>query len=241
MSAPEQAAAGSGGEASREAAAGGDEGVPPLGHADVQVLERVPAFEGYFSIHRYHLRHRLYAGGWGQPFLREVFSRGHAVAVVLYDPQADRLVLIEQFRVGAMVAALERPESDLGPSPWLLEVVAGIIDAGETAEAVAVREAEEEAGCRVRELLPIQTILASPGGTSETVALFLGLCEAPASGGLHGLAHEHEDIRVIVVSPDDVWAWMDSRRIVNGPGLAALMWFRIHQHRFRPQPGDAAG
>lgn len=214
------------------------ENKPLMTVADVRVLERQTAYSGYFSIVRYRLQHRLYAGGWGPDFSREVFSRGHAVAVVLYDPDQDRLVLIEQFRVGAFIAGLEAPDQVGQQSPWLLEVVAGIIDSDETAEEVARREALEEAGCPIYTLLPIQTIMASPGGTSESIALFLGLCKAPAHGSLHGLADEHEDIRVLVASPDEVWAWMDSGRIINGPGLVALMWFRIHQATYRSKDAE---
>ena len=206
---------------------------------DVEILEKQDAFSGYFRIVRYRLRHRLYAGGWGPPMQREIFERGHAVAVVLYDPVKDLMVLIEQFRPGAFVAAAEG-HLEASVSPWLIEIVAGIIDAGETAEQVVRREAIEEAGCTIRELIEIGPILTTPGGSSETVFLYLGYVDAPAGGGLHGLADEHEDICVLVASPDEVWRWMDERRIVNGPALVGLQWFRIHQGRLRQNARAAA-
>ena len=207
--------------------------VAPFGPADVEVLEKRTGYAGYFRLDVYRLRHRLYAGGWGAPMQREVFDRGHAVTAVLYDPDADVLVLIEQFRTGALVA-LQEPHLTGAFSPWLIEIVAGIIDHGETPEEVMHREAVEEAGCTIRELRPILPILTSPGGSSETVVLYYGLVNAPPrGGGLHGLDEEHEDIRVITASPDEVWRWMDEGRIVNGPAVVGLQWFRIHEQELR--------
>lgn len=213
------------------------DGLPaaPLSARDVEVVRKERVWTGYFHIDRYQLRHRLYRGGWTPPFVREIFERGHAVAVLLYDRTQDRMVLIEQFRPGAFVAA-RAPHVDEPFSPWLIEIVAGIIDEGETPEDVARREAMEEAGCTIGELVPITTILASPGGSTETIVLFLGYVDAPAEGGVHGLDEEHEDIRVLVASPDEVWSWIDEGRIVNGPALVGLQWFRIHQDRLRARP-----
>lgn len=204
---------------------------------DVEVLAKQPAYSGYFRIDRYRLRHRLYAGGWGQPFERELFERGHAVSVVLYDPDRDLLVLIEQFRVGAFVAGRE-PGLQGGFSPWLIEIVAGIIDEGESAEEVARREAIEEAGCEITHLERLGVILTSPGGSSETVEFFLGLTKAPETGGIHGLSHEHEDIRVLVAKPEEVYAWIDTGKIVNGPALVGLQWFRIRHPQLRERHGS---
>ena len=199
---------------------------------DVEVVKKERVWSGYFHVDRYLFRHRLYRGGWTPPFMREIFERGHAVAVLLYDRAKDRMVLIEQFRPGAYVAACA-PHVQHAFSPWLIEIVAGIIDEGEAPEDVARREAVEEAGCTIGELLPITTILASPGGSTETIVLFLGYIDAPGEGGVHGLHEEHEDIRVLVASPDEVWGWIDDGRIVNGPTLVGLQWFRIHQEQLR--------
>ena len=115
---------------------------------DVEILDKETAFQGYFRIDRYRLRHRLFAGGWSEAITREVFERGHVVGVLPYDPIEDRVVLIEQFRIGAYAA---------GFSPWLIEIVAGVIEAGEEPEEVARRETLEETGCSVTELMPVTT------------------------------------------------------------------------------------
>ncbi len=99
---------------------------------DVEVLEKTVCFEGFFRLERYRLRHRLFNGDWSQTVQRELFERGHAAAVLPYDPVTNEVVLIEQFRVGAMNAP---------GGPWLLEIVAGIIEDNEAAEDVVKREA----------------------------------------------------------------------------------------------------
>jgi len=125
-------------------------------------IDQKAAYDGYFRITELTLRHALFAGGQTPTIVRECFERGHAVGVLPYDPWEDQVVLVEQFRVGALRA---------GFSPWVIETVAGIIEPGETPEAVAHRESQEEAGCRLGELVPISHYLVSPGGTSETVHL----------------------------------------------------------------------
>lgn len=195
---------------------------------DVEVLEKERAFDGYFKVDRYTLKHKKHSGGWSEPLQREIFERGHAVAVLLYDPDLEKLVFIEQFRPGAF-AALSSPWFDAAnQSPWLLECVAGIIDAGETPEAVAKRECIEEANCPVSDLVPITHYLASPGGTSESIYLYLGRTDASQAGGIHGLDSEGEDIRVLPVSTDTALKWLDEGRFNNAMTLIAMQWFQIH-------------
>jgi ADP-ribose pyrophosphatase len=206
---------------------------------DAEILHEETPYRGDFSLFRYSLRHRLFLGGWSEAMDREIFDRGHAVAVVLYDPDQDLLVLIEQFRAGAFVAARQgRLPDDF--SPWLIEIVAGIIKEGEQPEDVARREAMEEAGCAIRKLERLNWILASPGGSTETIIFYLGLTQAPPDGELHGLSDEHEDIRVLVAPPEEVYGWIDQGRVVNGPALVGLQWFRIHQDQLRTGPRESA-
>ncbi len=181
----------------------------------IEILEKVSAFQGYFRIDRYRLRHSLHAGGMSAEITREVFERGHAVGVLPFDPVRDEVVLIEQFRIGAHAA---------GDDPWLTEIVAGIIDEGESMEDVALRETEEEAGLRPEALLPMVSYLVSPGGASEKVDLYLARVDASGAGGIHGLDHEHEDIRVFTLPFAEAAALVDAGRINNAMTLIALQW-----------------
>ncbi|MFQ5466691.1 MAG: NUDIX domain-containing protein, partial [Kiloniellaceae bacterium] len=156
----------------------------------IELIERTTPYRGYFQIDLYRLRHRRFDGGWTDTMSRECFERGHAAAVLPYDAARDAVVLIEQFRVGAYAAGLD---------PWLTEIVAGIIEPGESPQDVVRREALEESGCRIQALAPIGRALVSPGGTSEILHLFCGQVESAGLGGLHGLDHENEDIRAFVL------------------------------------------
>ena len=191
---------------------------------DVNVLRQETVFQGYYRVDRYHLKHRRHDGGWTETMIREVFERGHAVAVLPYDPIRDEVVLIEQFRIGAYAA---------GVGPWLLEVVAGIIDAGETLEAVARRETREEAGLEVQDLRPIASFMLSQGAVSETVQLFCGRVDAADAGGIHGLDHEHEDIKVSTVRFAEIRPFLDQGRISNAVALIALQWLLLNRDSVR--------
>lgn len=179
---------------------------------DIEILERTTRYQGYFRIDFYRLRHRLFAGGWSGEVHREVFERGHAAGVLPYDPVADALVLIEQFRIGAMLAELPA---------WQIEVVAGIIEPGEAPEAVARREAVEEAGCEVRDLIPIHRYTVSPGGTSESCQLYCGRVDSRGIGGVHGVAAEHEDIRVDVFPYAEAMRLLETTRVVSSSRMAS--------------------
>jgi ADP-ribose pyrophosphatase len=191
---------------------------------DFQLIEKTTSFQGYFRIERYRFRHRLFAGGWSGEVTREVFERGHAVAVLPYDPERDSVLLIEQFRIGAIAGNMPA---------WQMEVIAGIIDEGESAEQVAHREAEEEAGCKLDDLVPVATYLASPGGASETVKLYCARIDSRGLGGIHGLADEHEDIRVTVVPFEEARQMLENGLIANATALIALQWLALNRERLR--------
>ncbi len=189
-----------------------------------ELVERQTAFQGYFRLARYRFRHTLFDGGWSPVLSREVFERGHAAALLPYDPVRDEVALIEQFRVGAI---------DAPDGPWLLEFIAGIIDPGETAEDVVRREAVEEAGCTVDRVERICEYLVSPGGTTERTALFIGRADLASVEGVHGLAEENEDILVHVVGAEEAIALADAGRISNAMGQIGLNWFARHHERLR--------
>lgn len=199
---------------------------------DVEVIARETVYQGFFRIDRYRLRHRCFAGGWTEAMTREVFERGHAVGVLPYDPRRDAVVLIEQFRIGALAA---------GWRPWMLEVVAGIMEDGETPEDVARREALEEAGCRLGRLAPVTTYLVSPGGTSESCSVFCGEADTDGlDGGIHGLAEEHEDIRVLVVPAEEAIAMAADGGVANAAALVALQWLALNRDRLRREWSSGA-
>lgn len=190
----------------------------------VEIVEREACFRGFYALDRLHLRHEQFRGGMGPLISRELFVRHDAVCVLPYDPQLDRVVLIEQFRVGAL---------DKSAHPWLLELVAGLIDKDESPEQVARREAEEEAGLTLGELWPVTAYYPSPGGSDERVHLFVGRCDSRGAGGIHGLAEEGEDIRVLVLSLDEALAVLADGRIDNAASIIALQWLALNREKVR--------
>lgn len=190
-----------------------------FGADDVRILADETVYQGYFQIRKVTLQHRAFGGGWVEPQVREIFERGDAVGVLPYDPVTDSLVLIEQFRPGAMRGT---------DSPWMLELVAGIVEAGESDEGVAHREAMEEAGCELSDLQAIATVLPSAGACTEQVRLFCGRVSSVVTGGVHGLADEGEDILVHSVPVADAFELLAQNRIPNGHTLISLQWLKLH-------------
>lgn len=194
--------------------------------ADVEIIDEQVPWNGFWKLKVLRLRHRLFAGGWSQPLTRELHCRGEAVGVLLYDPQRDAIGVVEQFRVGAAFGA---------GSPWLLELVAGLKEPGETPEQVARRETLEESGCTVRELLPIAEYFSSPGGCDEYFYLYCARVDLGATRSLHGVAGEHEDIRLHVIGFDNALALREQGRFNNAHSLLALQWLEPRRTHLREQ------
>jgi ADP-ribose pyrophosphatase len=190
--------------------------------ADVEVVKKESLYQGFFKMVKYHFKHKLHGGGWGPVIQREIFERGHAVAVLPYDPVLQEFVFIEQLRIGALATS---------DSPWLLEVVAGIIDPGEVAEDVCRREAMEEAGVEITQLYKALSYLSSPGGTTERLHIYIGKVDASQAEGVHGLDYEGEDILVHRVGEQEALNWINQGKIDNAASLIALQWFAMNKQR----------
>lgn len=197
---------------------------PRFGHEDVDILQRETLYQGFFELHRLRLRHRIHQGGWSDELQRELFVREDVVCALLYDPDRETVVLLEQFRVGAL--------KDVR-SPWMLELVAGIVEAGETKEAVAERETQEESGAQILDLISVCDYHVSPGGSQEMTRLFCARVDSRELGGYHGLAHEGEDIRVIVVPELEAYQALTGGRIRNAHTLIALQWLWLNREQLK--------
>jgi len=197
-----------------------------MGEKRVDLLRIETCYKGFLGLNRYHLRHQLFSGEMSPPLVRERIESFQAAAVLLYDPKRDAVVLIEQFRIGAM-------EGESGA--WVLEVVGGIIEAGEMAETVAVREAMEEADCQVTELQPITRFMVSPGFSNERIHLFCGRVDAANAGGVHGLSEEGEDIRVVVMPADQALSELYGGRANSTSIIVALQWLAANREKLQRQ------
>jgi ADP-ribose pyrophosphatase len=179
-----------------------------------KLLNKQPLYRGFFELDAYEIEHECFAGG-SQNIRREHLERGDAIAILLYDPQCDEVLLIEQFRIGP---AVRDDES------WLIEVVAGMVDEGEKPETAACRESVEEAGYEPSRVEYLGRYYSTPGGSSERIDLYLGLVDksAPAGDG-GGMKHEHEDIRPFWIGREEAMQWLTSGKINSGAPMLALL------------------
>jgi len=199
---------------------------PTFDSADIEVSVERTVFQGFFTMKSYQFRHRLFRGGWSELVTREIFERGDAVVVLPFNPQTDEVVLVEQFRFGAMRSS---------KTPWLLEAVAGMFGEDEEPQQVARREAEEEAGITLGRLMPVLSYLSSPGGTSERIHVYLGELTQPVQAGVFGLAEEHEDIKVHVMQRQQAVDLLNAGKIDNAATVIALQWLSLHLESVRSQ------
>ncbi|MFU8789051.1 MAG: NUDIX domain-containing protein [Methylobacter sp.] len=190
------------------------------------VLSKDIVYQGFFRVEKYRLKHTLFGGGWSAEITRELFMRGSCVAVLLYDPDADKVVLIEQFRTGAIL----NPDK-----AWLVEIVAGAIEEGESAEEVAYRESLEEAGCSIEQLMLINEFYTTPGGSSERISLFCGKVDSSEVGGIHGLDHEDEDILVCAVDFDQAYRMLEQGEIESAIPIIAIQWLALNRQKLKLQ------
>jgi ADP-ribose pyrophosphatase len=192
-------------------------------HEDVNVSAIETKYHGFFKLNEYKLNHKLFSKKQSHDFTREVFERGDAVVVILYDKPQDKLLLIEQFRAGALRA---------GDTSWMLEFVAGMFDDNESPIEVAIRETKEEANIILSadSVQPVMKFLPSPGGTSECIHL----CWAPfdsnsvSPGSVFGLDTENEDILLHLVSRLEALTLLNEGKISNAATIIGLQWLAMN-------------
>lgn len=195
---------------------------------DIEIISSEKLYEGFYNMRKIQFRHKLFAGGWSGVVTRELLVKGAASAVMAYDPKRDNVVLVEQVRIGAY-------DPQLSTSPWLFELIAGMIEEGETPENVALRESQEEAGVEIEHLQLALRVWDSPGGTFERIYLFAGKVDSTKAQGLHGLAEEHEDIRVHVVTRETAYEWVQQGKIDNGIAVMGLQWLQLNYRRLQQE------
>ncbi|MDC0948611.1 NUDIX domain-containing protein [Gammaproteobacteria bacterium] len=186
-----------------------------------------PTQTPYLRVERYRVQHHCFDGGTAH-VERDVLALGEVAAVVAVDTACDAIVMIEQFRIGAAAG---------GHAPWLLEFVAGTLEAGESIDALARRELQEEAGLVAERVEPIARYFCSPGVSSERVNVLVAKVDSHKAGGVHGLPSEGEDIRVAVRSIDELPALIADPRCGNSLTLIGLMWLQVNyqslKHRWQ--------
>jgi ADP-ribose pyrophosphatase len=198
--------------------------LPSFNRDDFEIVDRQVVYEGVFRMARYQLKFRLFDGSLSGLVLREIMERKSAAAVLPYDPILDRVVLIEQFRAGAIFHP---------GSPWLVEVAAGLIAEDETPQEVALREANEEASCKILDLYPICEYFVSPGGDNEYIWLFCGRIDANNIDGIYGLPEENENIRAFTLSLEEAHQLLQAGKVNTAPAIISLQWLKLNRERLK--------
>jgi len=189
-------------------------------HKDMNILKVEPKFKGFFTINEVHVNHSLYEGGTSTTLKREIFERGDAVVLLPYDPITDQVVIIEQFRLGALS----------GDTPWQLEFIAGMFGENENPIDVAIREAKEEANLTIvkEDIIALSKFFPSPGGTSECIYMFAAKIDSTHVGGVYGLEEEGEDILVHVMKREEALGLMAQGKINNASTIIGLQWLQLN-------------
>jgi ADP-ribose diphosphatase len=210
---------------SRVLAQAGRHGAGTL-NGKVEIVTRTRAYSDFFAMDDLTLRHETFDGGMSGLLKRAVFVSSDASVVLPYDPVRDRVLLVEQFRLG--------PIGRFDPVTWQLEPVAGLIDPGEQPETAARREALEEAGIEFSHLEPVGQCYASPGSATEFSHLFVGICELPGHvTGIKGAQEEGEDIRSHLLTFDDLMQMAEAHQTANAPLTLLVYWLAYHRDRLR--------
>ena len=190
----------------------------------VKILSRDRVFSGYNGLDAIRLQHERFGGGLSRPISRELLVRGIAVSVLPYDPVADRVVLIEQFRIGAWARDWD---------VWQTEIVAGRAEEGEALDDVARRETLEETGCHLIRVEPVCRYLVNPACSTEIMNLYFGQVDAGEVSGFFGLDHEDEDIRVFTAAADEAIGWLNAGKVTNANLMIALQAFALRRDDLR--------
>ena len=184
-----------------------------------KIIDKKNLYDGFFKMNEVTLKYRKYDGNWSNNIKRELFGGAQVAAVLPYDPVSKEIILIQQFRLGTISKDIDH---------YLDEIVAGIIDEGESPEIAAKRECLEETGCEVKRLIPIQGYFPAPGSSESFYHLFLGEVKSFKGSKIQGLENENEDIFVKCFKINEVRKKMEDGKILNGLTLIALQWFFLN-------------
>ena len=193
---------------------------------DVDVISKTREYTEFFALDAFEVKHERFDGTKTSTLQRAVFVGTDAAILLPYDPKRDRVLLVEQMRMG--------PLGRGDPNLWQLEPIAGRVDACEAPQACAIREAEEEAGLTISHLEQVCEAYPSPGCSTEFFYQYVGLVDLPDDiVGIYGLETENEDIRTRLLSFDGLMELVQSQQAANVPLVTLAYWLAFHRDRLR--------
>ncbi|OGH03641.1 MAG: hypothetical protein A2600_13560 [Candidatus Lambdaproteobacteria bacterium RIFOXYD1_FULL_56_27] len=195
---------------------------------DYKILENRRIFQEFFRVDRVTLVHDCFNG---KPLevVRYHLERPEVVAVILENTDRGTIVMVEQFRFSSVKTSKT--------NGWTLEIIGGLIDHDETPEACGKRESLEESGYRVKDLEYLTAFYPSFGVSDELVHLYYGQVtdqDKVEAGG--GLAHEHEDLRVLEIPTEELLAKTFTGELTDAKSMIALLWLGLKKQQARARP-----
>jgi ADP-ribose pyrophosphatase len=184
----------------------------------VSIEEDKLVYDGFYKVKMLKLKRKQFDGQWSRSYEREVVICRPAVVVLPYDPRQDKVVLIEQMRVGTIFDQ---------PPPWLLECVAGVVDREVSVDVLAKQELLEETGLHCDKLEPVMRFWSSPGGSTEYMHGFYAKIDADNAGGIHGLSEENEEIRSCVLTRKQAYDAIAQGRVADASTIVMLQWLQM--------------
>jgi nudix-type nucleoside diphosphatase (YffH/AdpP family) len=195
------------------------------GGRNVEIRSERRLFDDFFKVDELIVAHERYDGKMSGDERRLVFERGDAAAVLLFDADARSVVLVEQFKPATLIG--RRRDDPSTPDGWITELVAGMIDAGESADQAVIREAFEETGYRIDNPRLIAKFFSSPGGSSERIFLYCARVSDVQREGRGGGDGE-EDLKVFQLRIDDLFYRL-AEGAIDDPKLAiAAYWLKAN-------------
>ena len=185
-------------------------------------------YDGYHQLVEYTYSFSLFNGSMSNSVTRELFKRKPCVGLIPYDPATDKVLLIEQCRLG--------PLSN-NQHPWMYEIIAGMVEDDEDKDSTIIRESREEANCEIKTLLPIYEYYMTPGYCNETIKLYCGIIDSTSvnTNNTYGVEHEGEDIKVHLFTFEEAMTLLDNAKINNASTIVALQWLKINRHQLLNQ------
>jgi ADP-ribose pyrophosphatase len=197
-----------------------------LVNGDVAVHQHQQPYTRFFAMQEADISVPRFDGGPAQRMFRAAYMGADSAIVLPYDPKTDRVLLVEQFRFGPFLRD--------DPNPWLMEPIAGRIDAGEIPEATAIRETQEEAGLTLRTLHKVHSGYSSPGGSTDYFNIYVGIADIGDDAAiLAGLEGESEDIQGHILSFCEFLTLLKLGRLPVVPLAVAGYWLALNRDELR--------
>ena len=191
-------------------------------NTNIQIENLKREYLGFFALNQVDLKYPFFDNSTSGVKSRTILMGSEASLILPYDPILDKVLLVEQFRIGPFCRG--------DKAPWVYEPVAGMIEFGEKPEDAAKREVFEEAGIQVTKLVKINSGYPNPGEATTYFYNYIGIVDlSDYSPGIYGVRDEGEDIRTHVCDFKEVFNWSISNKLRVLPLNTMVLWLALNK------------